>query len=116
MYQFITQLTKHLKDISTAADLRCITVKGIQQWFLTDDTNATDEADTTIQLGCFQIIKGYLPQEWSITQALFFRAQGLDARYNTGEKWTSQLITLFWTQSHNLSKDRCASAHAPGCR
>jgi hypothetical protein len=116
--QFITQLAMHLKDTSTAAastaaDLRCTIERGIQQWFLTDDTNATDEADTTIQLGCFQIIKGYLPQEWSITQALFFRAQGFDARYNTGERWTSQLITFFWTQSHNLWKDLCVSARAP---
>jgi hypothetical protein len=31
----------------------------------------------------------------------------------TGERWTTQLITFFWTQSHTLRKDRCASAHAP---
>jgi hypothetical protein len=47
------------------------------------------------------------------TQALFFRAQGLDARYYTGERWTSQLIAFFWTQGHTLWKDRCVFAHAP---
>ena len=31
--QFITQLHKHLIDASTAADLRCIIVRGIQNWF-----------------------------------------------------------------------------------
>jgi hypothetical protein len=48
--QFITRLTKHLKDTSTGADLRCTIVKGIQQWFLIEDTSATDEPDTIIQL------------------------------------------------------------------
>jgi hypothetical protein len=40
-------------------------------------------------------------QHHCIIQALFFRAQRLDARYYTGER------------SHSLWKDRCASAHAP---
>jgi hypothetical protein len=34
--QFIAQLAKHLKDATTAADLRCTIVNGIQQWILTD--------------------------------------------------------------------------------
>jgi hypothetical protein len=33
-----------------------------------------------------QLGKDYLPQQGSITQALFFRAQGFDARYYTGER------------------------------
>jgi hypothetical protein len=70
----------------------------------TEETAAWSVSRT--QLGWFQVIKGYLPQQ------LFLRAQGFDARYYAGERWTSQLITFFWTQSHNLWKDRCASAHA----
>jgi hypothetical protein len=70
--QFITQLQKHLIDTSTAADLYCIIVQGIQNWFLT------------------------------ILQALFFRTQGLDAKYYNGELWTSPLIAFFWTQSQTL--------------
>jgi hypothetical protein len=78
----------------------CKIVKGVEQWFLTDDTNDPDEPDTTTQLDWFQVIKGYLPQQWSITQALFFRTQRLDAKYYTGERWKGHLITFFWTQSH----------------
>jgi hypothetical protein len=29
------------------------------------------------------------------------------------ERWTSQLITFFWTQGHTLWKDMCASTNAP---
>jgi hypothetical protein len=73
--QFIDKLTKHLKDASTATDLRCIIVEGIQKWFTTADTNESDEPDTSTQLSWFQIIKGYIrvPNQWSITQAKFFR-------------------------------------------
>jgi hypothetical protein len=73
--QFIDKLTKHLKDASTAADLRCI-VEGSQKWFQTDDTNESDEPDepdATTQLGWYQVIKGYLPNQWSITQENIFR-------------------------------------------
>jgi hypothetical protein len=105
--QFINKLTKHLKDASTAADLRCTIVEGIQKWFLANDVNESDEPDPTTQPGWYQTIKGYLPNQWSITQAKFSRDQGLDTRYNTGERWTSHLITFFWTQGHTLWKDRC---------
>jgi hypothetical protein len=54
-----------------------------------------------------------ISNQWSITQAKFFRDQGLDSRYNTGERWTSHIITFVWTQGHILWKDRCTSAHAP---
>jgi hypothetical protein len=104
--------TKYLKDTSTAADLRCTIVKGIQKWFLTDNTNESDEPDPTTQLGWFQVIKDYLPNQSSITQAKIFRDQGLDTRYNTGDQRTSQLIIFFRTQSHTLWKDRCKSANA----
>jgi hypothetical protein len=43
--QFIAKLTKDLKNVSTAAALRCTIVEGIQKWFLTDDTNEPDKPD-----------------------------------------------------------------------
>jgi hypothetical protein len=83
------------------------------QWFTTADTNESDELDSTTQLGSYQVIKGYLPNQWSITQSKFSRDQGLDSRHNTGERWTSQFIIFLWTQGHILWKDRCTSAHGP---
>jgi hypothetical protein len=57
-------LTKHLKDATTAADLRCTFVEGIQQWFTTADTNESDQPDASTQLlRWFQIIKGYIPNQ-----------------------------------------------------
>jgi hypothetical protein len=111
--QFIAQLMKHLKDASTTGDLRYTIVNDIHKWILTDDTNEPDEPDPTPKVGWFQVIKGYLPQQWSRTQALFFRAQRLEARCYTGKPWPIQLITFSWTQSPKLWKDRCASAQAP---
>jgi hypothetical protein len=104
--QFIDKLTKHLKDATTAADLRCTIVEGIQKWFTTVDTNESDEPDASTQLSWFQIIKGCIPNQWSISQAKLFRDQGLDSRYNIGERWTSQLTTFFWAQGHTLWKMR----------
>jgi hypothetical protein len=54
-----------------------------------------DNPDSINQIGWFQVLKSYLPNQRSITQAKFFRAQGLDAGYYTGARWTSQLITFF---------------------
>jgi hypothetical protein len=59
---FIDKLTKHLKYASTAADLRCTIVEGIQKSFLTDDMNESDEPDPTTQPGWYQVIKGYIPR------------------------------------------------------
>jgi hypothetical protein len=53
---------------------------------LTDDMNESGEPDPTTQLGWYQFIKAYLPNQWSITQGKVFRDQGLDTRYNTGER------------------------------
>jgi hypothetical protein len=49
--------------------LRCTIVEGIQKWFLTDDMNDSDEPEPTTQLSWYQVIKGYLPNQWSRTQA-----------------------------------------------
>jgi hypothetical protein len=111
--QFSAKLTKHLKDASTAANLRCTIVEGIQKWFLTGDTNEPDALDPTTQLNWYQVIKGYLPNKWSVTQEQFFRDQGLDSRYYTGEQWTKHLIIFLWAQGHTLWKDRCTTANGP---
>jgi hypothetical protein len=50
---------------TTAADLRCIIVQGIQIWF---------------PVYCFYILKGPFPRQWNIEHALFFRAKGLDPK------------------------------------
>jgi hypothetical protein len=65
--QFIEKLTKNLKDASTIADLRCTNIEGIQKSFRTDDTNEPDKPDPTTQLGLYQVIKGYLPIQWTVT-------------------------------------------------
>jgi hypothetical protein len=54
---------------------------GNYKWFLTGETNELDNTDPTIQIGCFQVLKGYLPHQRNILQMLFFRAQRLDASY-----------------------------------
>jgi hypothetical protein len=88
----IDKLAKHLKDASTAADLRCIIVEGIQKWFLTDDTKESDEPDPTTQMGWFQVIT------YHISGASHKRFPS-KLKNLTGERWTTQPITFFWTQS-----------------
>jgi hypothetical protein len=87
--QFITQLQKHLIDTSTAADLRCIIVQGIQNWFLTGDKNEPDSTDPNIQIGWFQVLKGLPSTPVEYTTSAFFRTQGL------GDRRTRKLISLF---------------------
>jgi hypothetical protein len=88
-------------------------VQGIDTWLLTGDTNDPASTDSIVQLGWFQVLKGYIPHKWNLLQEGFFRSQGKRSKYKTGEQWTNQLITFFWTHSHALWKDRCAAAHAP---
>ncbi len=102
-----------MQDTSIPSDLRHYIVASIQKWFRTDDTNEPDAPYPTTQLGWYQVIKGYLPKKWSVTQEQFFRDQGLDPKYNTGEQWTRHLITVLWTQGHTLWKDRCTVANGP---
>jgi hypothetical protein len=64
-----------------------------------------------IRIDKFQVLKGYLPHQWNKIPALFFRASGLDANYYNGDRWTTQLIAFYWTQSHTLWKVRRESAH-----
>jgi hypothetical protein len=89
-------------------------VQGIETWLLTGDTNDPASTDPIVQLSWFQVLIGYLPHKWNLLQEGFFRSQRKRSQYKTGEQWTNQLITFFWTHSHTLWKDRCAAAHAPG--
>jgi hypothetical protein len=40
-----------------------IIVEGIQNWFLTGNTNDPDSEDPTLQIGWFRVLKGYVPHE-----------------------------------------------------
>jgi hypothetical protein len=103
-----------LKENDTAADIRCIIIKGIEKWFLTGDTNDPDSIDTVVQIGWFQVLKVYIPKEWTSKQEVFYRRRRNSTKYYTGEQWTKELIEFFWTHGNTLWKDRCAVAHAPG--
>jgi hypothetical protein len=56
------------KETHTAADVRYIILKGIESWLLTGDTNDPDSIETIAQIGWFQVLKGYIPNEWKPTQ------------------------------------------------
>jgi hypothetical protein len=70
IFQLSDTLSTHPLQPTSSASLY------IQNWFLTGDTNKPDNPDPIIQIGWFQGLKGYLSQQWSTTQALFFRAHG----------------------------------------
>jgi hypothetical protein len=53
----------HLEDTHTVDTLRCSIVDGIQSWFTTGATNDPDNTDPVVQIGCFQVIKGCIPNE-----------------------------------------------------
>jgi hypothetical protein len=42
------------------ADIRCTITRGIENWFLTGDTNDPDSIETVAQIGWFQVLKGYV--------------------------------------------------------
>jgi hypothetical protein len=44
-----------------------------ENWFLTGDTNDPDSIETVAQIGWFQVLKGYVPEEWTLRQESFFR-------------------------------------------
>ncbi len=55
----------------TAADIRCIIIKGIESWFLTGATNDPDSIETVVRIGWFQMLKGYIPNDWTSRQEAF---------------------------------------------
>jgi hypothetical protein len=45
-------------------------IKGIENWFLNGDTNNPESIEAVEQIGWFQVLKGYIPKEWTSRQAL----------------------------------------------
>jgi hypothetical protein len=92
-HRFLIHLTEHLKETNTAADLCCIIIKGIESWFITDDTNDPDSSETIAQISWFQVLKGYIPVDWTSRQAGFYRRQSRKSKKDyTGKQWTKELI------------------------
>jgi hypothetical protein len=81
-------LQGHLTETRTAADIRCIITKGIENCFLTGDTNDPDSIEPVEQIGWFQVLKGYIPKEWTLKQEGFYRRRRQTTKYYTGEQWT----------------------------
>jgi hypothetical protein len=113
-HRFLIHLHGHLTETKTAADIRCIIIKGIKSWFLTGDTNDPDSIERVVQIGWFQVLKGNIPNDGTSRQEAFYRRQRKSTKYCTGEQWAKELIEFFWTHIRTLWKDRCAAAHAPG--
>jgi hypothetical protein len=113
-HRFLIQLHGRFREIHTAGDIRCIILKGTESWFFIGDTNDPDSLEPIVQIGWFQVFKGYIPNEWTSRQERFYGSQRKSTKYYTREQQTKQLIELSWTDIHTLWKDRCAAAHAPG--
>ncbi len=94
-HRFLIHLHGHLRETKPAANIRCIIIKGIESGFLTGDMNDPDSIETVVQIGWFQVLKGYIPNEWTLRQETFYRRQR--KKYYTGEQWTKELIGFFWT-------------------
>jgi hypothetical protein len=45
---------------------RWLRVQDIENWYLTGDTKKPDDLDPTIQIGWFQVLRGYLTHQWNI--------------------------------------------------
>jgi hypothetical protein len=104
--RFLILLQGHLTETDTAADIRCMIIKGIENWFLNGDTNNPESIEAVEQIGWFQVLKGYIPKEWTSRQERFYRRRRKDPKYSTGEQWTTALIEFFWTHGKILWKDR----------
>jgi hypothetical protein len=77
-------------------------IKGIENWFLNGDTNNPESIEAVEQIGWFQVLKGYIPKEWTSRQERFYRRRRKDPKYSTGEQWTTALIEFFWTHGKIL--------------
>jgi hypothetical protein len=74
----------------TAADIRCIITKGIENWFLTGDTKDPESIEPIDQIGWFQALKGFTPKECTLKQEGFYRRRRQTTKYYTGEQWTKE--------------------------
>jgi hypothetical protein len=86
-FQFLTQLLGLLEDTHTVHILRCTIANGIQRLFDTSASNDPDSTDPIVQIGRFQILKGYIPNERK--SAKYYQAS------STGEQRTKQLLMCF---------------------
>jgi hypothetical protein len=107
-HRFLIHLHARLTETKTAADIRCIIIKGIESWFLTGDTNDPDSVETVAQIGWFQVLKGYIPNDWTSRQETFYRRQRKKYFQASGGRKTLS------SSSKTLWKDRCKVAHTPG--
>jgi hypothetical protein len=55
----------HLTETKTTADI-LHNHEGLDNWFLTGDTNNPDSIEPVEQIGWFQVLKGYIPKEWTL--------------------------------------------------
>jgi hypothetical protein len=69
---------------------------------LTGDTNDSGSIETVVKIGWFQVLKGYIPKEWTSRQEGFYRRRCQSTKYYTGEQWKKELIEFFWTHGHTL--------------
>jgi hypothetical protein len=63
--RLVIHLQGYLKEAKTAPGLRCIIIKGIESWFITGDTNDPESSETIAQIGWFQVLKEYIPEDWT---------------------------------------------------
>jgi hypothetical protein len=52
-------------------------IKGIENWFLNGDNNP-ESIEAVEQIGWFQVLKGYIPKEWTSRQERFYRRRRKD--------------------------------------
>jgi hypothetical protein len=57
--------------------IRCIIIKGIESWFITGNTN---DPESSPFVGWFQVLQGYIPEDWTSRQEAFIEAEGEKAR------------------------------------
>jgi hypothetical protein len=63
-FQLLTQLLGHLEDADTDTvdtDTLHHRRRNLESWFDTNATNDSDSTDPIVQIGWFQVLKGYIP-------------------------------------------------------
>jgi hypothetical protein len=108
-HRFLIHLHGHLKENDTAADIRCIIIKGIENWFLTGDTNDPDSIDTVVQIGWFQVLKAYIPKEWTSNKRASI---GADARPQSTPQASSERKNLLSSSGRTATPSGKTAAHS----
>jgi hypothetical protein len=100
-YRFVIHLHGHLKDQNrTRPSLH--NHKGIESWFITGDTNDPESSETVAQIGWFQVLQGYIPEDWTQARSLYRSRRRKGKKDYTGKQWTKELIEFFWTHGNTL--------------